>query len=73
MIYKIRLLFFSITSSAVLLAVLCLGSQNINNRYQINIGLNKTAPFPNGFIVGISICLGVISGGSYAAISMKDD
>ena len=52
----------------MLLIVLCLGSQNLSDRYKVNLGIGETAPLPAGFLIGISIVLGVISGGSAAAL-----
>ncbi len=63
MMMKFKVLITTITSSLILLIVLCLGSQNLSNRHSINLGLGKTAPFPIGFIVGISLISGVITGG----------
>tara|TARA_Y100001968_G_scaffold212693_1_gene195808 strand:+ start:780 stop:1016 length:237 start_codon:yes stop_codon:yes gene_type:complete len=71
MLLKLRILATSIATSALLLLVLCIGSQNINNRSKINLGLTSIAPLPTGFLVGISIVLGVLSGGSTAAILAK--
>jgi len=34
----------------------------------LNLGIGQTAPLPTGFIVGVSAVLGVLSGGSLAAL-----
>ena len=43
-----------------------LGAQNLNTRHSLTIGNTTTAPLPAGFLVGISIVIGVISGSSTA-------
>ena len=63
MLLKIRLLSITITTGGLLILVLCLGSQNLNNRNSVNLGVTSTAPLPIGFLVGLSISLGVLSGG----------
>ena len=63
MLLKFRLLAITLTSGGLLILVLCLGSQNVNNRQSLNLGLTSTAPLPTGFLVGLSISLGVIGGG----------
>ena len=51
--------------------MLCLGAQNLNTRHSLKIGNMSTAPFPSGFLTGVSIVAGVLSGGSAAALSIK--
>ena len=68
MLQRLRLLTTSLGSAMLLLIVLCLGSQNLNDRHGLNLGFTKTAPLPSGFLVGVSVVLGVISGGSTAAL-----
>ena len=68
MFLRIRLLFLTIATSSLLLFVLCLGSQNLNNRISLKLGVGKTAPLPSGFVVGISIVLGFIGGGFTSAL-----
>ena len=63
MLLKIRLLSITKTTGGLLILVLCLGSQNLNNRNSVNLGVTSTAPLPIGFLVGLSISLGVLSGG----------
>tara|TARA_Y100001968_G_scaffold311585_1_gene333822 strand:- start:1167 stop:1409 length:243 start_codon:yes stop_codon:yes gene_type:complete len=72
MFLKIRLLLISISSSALLILVLCLGAQNLKNRKDINLAIIKSDPLPTGFIVGVSIALGVISGGSTKALMINN-
>ena len=64
MLLKLRLLAISISSGLLLIIVLCLGSQNLKVRHNVNLGITRTYPLPAGFLIGISLALGVISGGS---------
>ena len=64
MLLKLRLLAISISSGLLLIIVLCLGSQNLKVRHNVNLGITKTAPLPSGFLIGISLALGVICGGT---------
>ena len=68
MITRLKLLLISMTSGAMIVLVLCLGSQNLSQKSNLNLGIGTTAPLPNGFIVGIAIALGVVSGGSTLAL-----
>ncbi len=72
MIIRIKILTTSIAAGALLLLAICLGSQNLNDRYSINFGLNKTAPLPIGFIVGVSLITGILTGGSLTALLIQD-
>ena len=65
---RLRLLTTSLVSGGLLLVVLCLGAQNLNDRHSLRLGDAKSAELPTGFLVGISIIAGVISGGSTAAL-----
>ncbi len=68
MFIRLRLLLLSLGSGLTLLLVLCLGAQNLNDRHRLNLGVGQSAPLPSGFIVGISLVLGIVSGGSVAAL-----
>ena len=68
MFIRLRLLLLSLGSGLTLLLVLCLGAQNLNDRHRLNLGVGHSAPLPSGFIVGISLVLGIVSGGSVAAV-----
>ena len=62
MFLKLQLLTFNIGASILLIFFLCLGSQNLSNRYTLNFMINKTVPLPIGFIIGSSFTLGFLSG-----------
>ena len=68
MVFRLRIAAISFTSGLLLLLVLCLGAQNLKDRHSLKLGITSTAPLPTGFILGISIILGVINGGTTAAI-----
>ena len=72
MLLKIRFLTITLATSLALLLMLCLGAQNLNDRHALKIGNATTAPLPSGFIIGISIVLGVITGGSAATLFPPD-
>jgi hypothetical protein len=72
MLLRLRLLLITLGGSAALLVVLCLGAQNLRERYRLKLGVGTTAPLPAGFIVGVSTVLGVISGGSLAVVLMPN-
>ena len=68
-----RMLFNSLTTGLLLTIVLCLGAQNLNNRQKINLGIGETVALPTGFIIGISLIVGVVSGGSSASLLISKD
>ncbi|KZR90825.1 hypothetical protein [Synechococcus sp. MIT S9508] len=72
MLLRLRLLLITLGGSVALLVVLCLGAQNLSERYRLKLGAGTTAPLPAGFIVGVSTVLGVISGGSLAVVLMPN-
>ena len=72
MLQRLRLFLLSCGGAGLLLLVLCLGAQNLNERRAIGLGIGRTAPLPTGFIVGVSAVLGVLSGGSIAALLLPE-
>ena len=56
----------------LLLVMLCLGSQNLEQREELNLGVGRSAPLPTGFVVGIALICGVLSGGSAAALLLPE-
>ena len=52
----------------LLILLLCLGAQNLKDKHSIRVGNIRSVSLPTGFLVGVSLVIGVISGGSAAAI-----
>ncbi len=73
MLLHLRLLAITFTSSLALLLMLCLGAQNLSERHALKIGNATTAPLPSGFIIGVSIVLGVISGGTITTLKVPSN
>ena len=72
MLLRLRLLLLSFGGGALLLLLLCLGAQNLSERTSIQMGGARSVPLPTGFLVGVSFVVGVISGGSAAAVLLPD-
>jgi uncharacterized integral membrane protein len=68
MLLRLRLLFGSLVGSLLLFAFLCLGAQNLDERVSLKLGFSRSAPLPTGFVIGLAVVLGVISGGSTTAL-----
>jgi len=75
MLLRLRLLLGSLLGGSLLLAMLCLGAQNLERRERLNMGFGQTAPLPSGFLIGVALAVGVISGGSTVALLLpgRDD
>ena len=63
MFFRLQLLTLNIATAILLIFFLCLGSQNLSRKHNLNFLINKTVPLPIGFLVGSSFTLGVMSGG----------
>ena len=72
MLLRLRLLMITVGGGVALLVVLCLGAQNLGDRYRLNLGLGSTAPLPAGFVVGVSAVLGLLGGGSLTALLLPN-
>ena len=70
MLLRLRLLLFSLGAGTLLLLLLCLGAQNLSERHSLRIGSFRSASLPSGFLIGVSLVIGVISGGSAVAVLM---
>ena len=68
MLLRLRLLAGSLAGTLLLLLMLCLGSQNNSERSALNLGFGRTVPLPHGFVVGLAVLGGVLSGGSSLAL-----
>ena len=72
MLLKLSLFTFNITSFILLVLFICLGSQNLEKRYSLDLIVNETVELPNGFIVGIAFATGFLGGGLTSILMMKD-
>jgi hypothetical protein len=68
MLLRLRLLCSTWLAAGVLLLVLCLGAQNLEDRPSLRLGVARTVPLPSGFLVGLALAAGMISGGSAMAM-----
>ncbi|MBM5808104.1 MAG: hypothetical protein FJ056_10545 [Cyanobacteria bacterium M_surface_10_m2_179] len=68
MLLRLRLLVASLGGGILLLLILCLGAQNLDQRARLNLGFGKTAELPTGFLLGLALVTGVISGGVTTAL-----
>jgi hypothetical protein len=74
MLLRLRLLFASLAGAALLFTLLCLGAQNLEDRVSLRLGgMARSAPLPSGFLIGVALVLGVISGGSATALLLPLD
>ena len=73
MLFKLKLLTLNIASAILLIFFLCLGSQNLSKKYNLNLVINKTVPLPIGFLIGTSFTLGLVSGGFSSVLMMHND
>ncbi|MEB3331979.1 MAG: hypothetical protein VKI83_05760 [Synechococcaceae cyanobacterium] len=73
MLLRLRLLLGSLLGGGLLLVALCLGAQNLEQRPALNLGVGRSAPLPSGFLVGMALVIGVISGGSAVALLLPQD
>ena len=72
MFFRFQLLTINIATAILLIFFLCLGSQNLDKKYSINFLVNKTVSLPNGFLIGTSFTLGLISGGLTSVLTMNN-
>ena len=73
MFLRLQLFTLNIASSILLILFLCLGSQNLEKRYSLDLLVNETVELPVGFLVGISFTLGVLSGGITSTLMINKD
>ena len=77
MLLRLRLLLGSLVGALVVALAVCLGAQNLSDRPTLQLGVGRTAPLPSGFLLGMALAVGVLSGGSAVAVafgrSREDD
>ena len=72
MFFKLQLLSMNIASAILLIFFLCLGSQNLSKKHNLNFLINETVPLPIGFLIGTSFTLGMISGGVTSVLMINN-
>ena len=73
MFFKLQLLTLNIATAILMIFFLCLGSQNLDKRYSLDLLVNKTVTLPIGFLIGTSFTLGLMSGGLTSVLMMKEN
>jgi len=73
MFFKLQLLTLNIASAILLIFFLCLGSQNLNKRYSLDLLINKTVELPVGFLIGTSFTFGLVSGGLTSVLMIQSN
>ena len=68
---QLRLLTISLGNGALLLSMLCLGGQNLSDKVSLTLVTSNTVPLPSGFVVGAALVVGIVSGGSTAAVLLE--
>ena len=71
MLIQLRLLTITLGNGALLLSMLCLGGQNLSDKVSLTLVASNTVPLPSGFVVGVALVVGVVSGGSTAAVLLE--
>ena len=72
MLFRLQLLTLNIVSAILLIFFLCLGSQNLSRKHNLNFLINKTVPLPIGFLVGTAFTIGLISGGVTSILTINN-
>ncbi len=73
MFFRLQLLTLNFATAILLILFLCLGSQNIGKKYNLDFVINKTVALPVGFLIGTSFTLGLISGGLTSVLMIKNN
>ncbi|MFN5465844.1 MAG: hypothetical protein ACK40D_01975 [Cyanobacteriota bacterium] len=69
MLLRLRLALGSVMGAVVVALAVCLGAQNLSDRPTLQLGVARTAPLPSGFLMGLALAAGLLSGGSAAAVA----
>ena len=72
LLLRLRLMSLSLGAGLLLLVMLCLGAQNGRDRHVIQLGATRSVPLPSGFLVGLSLVVGIVSGGCASAVLMPE-
>ncbi len=63
MLLKLISLTTSLSNTLLLVLMIALGSQNLSSKHTLNLGSARTESLPTGFLVGMSVVMGSLSGG----------
>ncbi|MFM7170770.1 MAG: hypothetical protein ACKOYH_07975 [Cyanobium sp.] len=69
MLLRLRLVLGSVAGAMLVGLAVCLGAQNLSDRPSLQLGFGRTAPLPSGFLLGVALAAGMLSGGSAAAVA----
>ena len=72
MLVRVRLVVGSLVGAALVLLAVCLGAQNLTDRPSLRLGMGRMAPLPSGFLLGMALAAGLLSGGSAVAVLLAD-
>ena len=72
MFFRLKLLTLNIATAIFLIFFLCLGSQNLSKKHNLNVLANKTVSLPIGFLVGTTFTLGLLSGGLTSVLMLNN-
>ena len=53
----------NLASTILLVFMIALGSQNLSTKHDLDLGITTTEKYPSGFLIGMSIVFGSLSGG----------
>ncbi|MFN9624258.1 MAG: hypothetical protein ACK587_15725, partial [Cyanobacteriota bacterium] len=60
----------SLVGAGVVVVAVCLGAQNLTDRPSLQLGAARTAPLPSGFLLGLALAAGLLSGGGAVAVTL---
>tara|TARA_Y100001968_G_scaffold25142_1_gene19688 strand:- start:1511 stop:1741 length:231 start_codon:yes stop_codon:yes gene_type:complete len=72
MFFRLQLLTLNIFTAILLIFFLCLGSQNLGKKYNLDFIVDKTVDLPIGFLIGTSFTLGLTTGGLTSILMIND-
>lgn len=72
MLVRLRLVVGSLVGAGLVLLAVCLGAQNLNDRPALRLGWARSAPLPTGFLLGLALAAGLLSGGAAVAVVLGD-
>ena len=73
MFFRLKLLTLNIFTAILLIFFLCLGSQNLGKKYNLDFLISKTVDLPIGFLIGTSFTFGLMSGGITSVLMINNN